>query len=295
MGLLATADRVEHASPGLTAAEMQRYNDDGYLCPVPAIGAAQAQDAVRRLEALETVIGHGLTRDQNLKPHLFLKWASDIVTHPAILDAVEALIGPDILCWSGRFFVKNPGDGGFVSWHQDSTYWGLSAAEEILTAWVALAPTTVANGAMKVVPGTHKRQIEPHRENGANNMLLRGQEIAVDVDEARAVHLILGAGEMSLHHNRIFHGSDQITSDTRRMGFAIRYIPAWVRQTTGLEDSALLVRGKSDPRNNFVMEQTPRFDLDPDGVMLHGRVAAAYAKVNAKAAAMHAAENAARR
>lgn len=271
----------------LNDTQMQKYKDDGYLAPLPAIDASSAAEARRRLDAVEQIAGGKLNKDLVFKPHLYLKWASDIVHHPAILDAVESIVGPDILCWSSRLFIKDPHDGGFISWHQDAAFWGLSDSDQIVTAWVALAPTTVENGAMKVVPGTHKRAVEHHKVGAASNMLMRGQEIDVDVDENDAVHLILKSGEMSLHHNRIFHGSDANISETRRIGFAIRYIPAWVTQTTGLNDSATLVRGRAD-KSNFELETKPQFDLDPDGVALQVKARQAYEKVNARAAEMHA-------
>ena len=123
------------------------------------------------------------------------------------------MIGPDILCWSTGFFTKNARDPSYVSWHQDSTYWGLEPPD-IVTAWVALSDSTLANGAMRVIPGTHLMdQLAHHDTFAPDNLLSRGQEIAVEVDEREAVALELRAGEMSLHHVRLIHGSDPNPSD----------------------------------------------------------------------------------
>ena len=147
------------------------------------------------------------------KSHLLFTWLDGLIRHPAILDAVEGVIGPDILCWSSTFFIKEARDPGFVSWHQDSTYWGLDPAD-IVTAWVALSESTAENGAMRVIPGTQKLDQVAHRDTfAANNLLTRGQEIAVDVDGSDAVTLALEPGEMSLHHVRLIHGSDPNPSD----------------------------------------------------------------------------------
>ena len=138
----------------------------------------------------------------------------------AILDAVEDVIGPDILCWGSSFFIKEPRDPGFVSWHQDSTYWGLDPAD-IVTAWVALSDSTAANGAMRVIPDTQRLEQIAHRDTfAAENLLTRGQEIVVEVDESKAVMLALQPGEMSLHHVRLIHGSDPNPSATA--GSALR-------------------------------------------------------------------------
>ena len=110
---------------------------------------------------------------------------------------------------------------------------------------MAFTDSTAANGAMRVIPASHKLDQVPHRDTfAAANLLSRGQEIMVDVDEREAAMLELAAGEMSLHHVRLIHGSDPNPSDDRRIGFAIRYIPTYVRQVAGSHDSATLVRGE---------------------------------------------------
>ena len=128
--------------------------------------------------------------------------------NPRILDAVEGVIGPNILVWGANFFLKEPRSDAYVSWHQDATYWGLEPAD-IVTAWVALTPSTVESGCMRVVPGTHSDGILAHRETWADdNLLSRGQEIAVDVDLDKVVDVVLKPGEMSLHHVKIAHNSE---------------------------------------------------------------------------------------
>ena len=143
---------------------------------------------------------------------------------------------------------------------------------DIVTAWVALSDSTVANGAMRVMPGTQKLEQVAHRDTfAADNLLSRGQEIAVDVDERQAVTLELKAGEMSLHHVRLVHGSDPNPSDQRRIGFAIRYLPTHVRQVVGSTDSATLVRGV-DRHHNFEMEQRPDADMSAAARAFHARI-----------------------
>ncbi len=185
------------------------------------------------------------------------------------MDAIEDLHGPDLLCWTSNFFIKEAADPAFVSWHQDSTYWGLDRPD-VVTAWVALTPSNESNGAMGFIPGTHTSDQIPHRDTFAkNNLLTRGQEVAVEVDPGRAVAIELAPGEMSLHHVRLVHGSPPNPSNDRRIGFAIRYIPTSLRQVAG-EDSATLVRGV-DVHRHFQHEPRPTADMDPAFVKLHGR------------------------
>jgi ectoine hydroxylase-related dioxygenase (phytanoyl-CoA dioxygenase family) len=188
---------------------------------------------------------------------------NEIIREERIVDCIEDLYGENLLVWSSGFFVKDPNDPSFVSWHQDSTYWGLSSTD-VVTAWVALSESNKANGAMEVVPRSHLKEQLPHRDTfGQDNMLSRGQEVAVEVPPDAGVALELEPGEMSLHHVRIVHGSPPNRSATqRRIGFTIRYIPTYVRNLHG-EDGASLVRGV-DTYRTFRHEPIPKCDMDPD-------------------------------
>jgi non-heme Fe2+,alpha-ketoglutarate-dependent halogenase len=258
----------------LAQANIERYQRDGYLCPIRALSAEQAADTRAKLEAAEaTHLDGPLGSKIRQKPHLLFTWLDALVRNDAVLDAVEDVIGPDILCWGASFFTKEAHTDDFVSWHQDLTYWGLDPAD-ITTAWVALSPSTPESGCMRVVPGSHQQDVIPHTETFAKeNLLSRGQEIQVEVDEAAAVDLVLQPGEMSLHHVKLIHGSNANRSDDRRIGFAIRYIPTSVRQTAGGEDSAMLVRGV-DRYHHFLPEHPPAADLDEDALAEHAAVLA---------------------
>jgi chlorinating enzyme len=261
----------------LTAAQIAAYERDGYLAPVPVMGEAEALGLRATLERIEAGMGGPLRGDIRHKAHLLFPFLAGLIRHPAILDAIEDLIGPDILCWNSNFFIKEADTPAFVSWHQDSTYWGLSSPD-VCTAWVALTPSTLANGAMAVVPGSHTMDQVPHRDTfDRNNLLTRGQEIAVEVDDSKAVPLLLRPGEMSLHHVRLVHGSPPNPSHDRRIGFAIRYIPTSIRQLEG-KDSATLVRG-TDRFGHFELEPAPKTDMPAEMVALHRRLTERSARI----------------
>jgi non-haem Fe2+, alpha-ketoglutarate-dependent halogenase len=238
-----------------------RYRRDGFYFPVRVFSAEEAGEYRARLEAVERAHGGPLGGQLRQKGHLLFTWLNRLIRDPRILDPVEDVLGPNLLCWSSSFFVKEARDPAFVSWHQDATYWGLSEPD-VLTAWVALSESSVESGAMRMIPGTHAEQVAHRDTFAADNLLSRGQEIAVEVDESRAVDVVLHPGEMSLHHVRMFHGSPPNRSADRRIGYAIRYVPTHVRQLSEVRDTATLVRGV-DEFHHFDLEEPPAADLDP--------------------------------
>jgi Phytanoyl-CoA dioxygenase (PhyH) len=251
----------------LTQSQIDTFWRDGCVFPIRVMPNAQAQEIRARLEAFEMKTGGPLKGDLRHKSHLLFTWLNDVVRNTRIVDAIEDLYGPNLLCWTTNFFIKEAANPAFVSWHQDSTYWGLNKPD-VVTAWVALTPSNKANGAMGFIPGTHTGDQIPHRDTFAkNNLLTRGQEVAVDVDTSKAVTIELEPGEISLHHVRLVHGSPANSSGDRRIGFAIRYIPTSVAQVAG-RDSATLVRG-SDQFHHFDLEPSPTTDMDPEFVALH--------------------------
>lgn len=254
----------------LTAGQVERYHRDGIVFPVDVMSPGEAARNLDHLQHAEAALGGRLSGRDGQKPHLLYRWADALVRHPVILDAVEDLLGPDLLCWGSQFFAKNAGDEAFVSWHQDATYWGLSSPD-VVTAWVALTPSRPVNGNMRVIPGTHHRQIDHDDTFAEANLLSRGQEIRVRVDIDQAVDVTLAAGQMSLHHVLIFHGSEANRADIRRVGFAIRYVPTHVHPLSGSRETALLVRG-ADSHRHFDPECSPIADLHPAAVAHHGEV-----------------------
>jgi hypothetical protein len=252
---------------------LDAYRREGFVFPLSALSTSETTTLRTKLEELQAQNGGKLPPDINRKPHLLLTWLNELIRHPRILDPVEKILGPDILCWGSGFFIKNPHDKARVTWHQDSTYWGLSSPD-IATAWIAFTPSIPANGCMRVVPGTHMLQQLPHQDTFApDNLLSRGQEIAVQVEESRAVDIVLEPGQMSLHHVLLVHGSDPNSSELPRIGFAIRYLPTHVKQLTALADSATLVRG-SDRHRHFLPEPVPKSDFHPEALAFHAKMLA---------------------
>ena len=254
----------------LTQAQVDQYWRDGFVPKIRVMSRSEAERARAMLEDYERRTGGPLRGNLRHKAHLLFPFLSEIVRNSQVLDAIEDLYGPNLLCWTSNFFIKEARNPAFVSWHQDATYWGLSAPD-VVSAWVALTPSTLENGAMGVIPGSHRLEQLPHRDTfDHDNLLTRGQEVMVEVDGSKARYLELEPGEASLHHVLLVHGSPPNPSADRRIGFAIRYIPTAVRQLHG-EDGATLVRGV-DSFGHFQLEPIPRLEMEPELVALHREI-----------------------
>ncbi len=250
----------------LTDAQVAHYRERGYLSPLVAFAPDRARSYRERLEALEREHGGALPHDARRKMHLYLKWVDEIVHDPRVLDAVEDLIGPDILLYHVTLWTKAPHSEDEVRWHQDSTYFGLSPAEHV-TAWVALSTSDVESGGVQVVPGSHLQGQVVHRMRERDTNMLRGQEIDVP-DDAPLDTMTLRAGEFSLHHTHLHHRSLPNRSHDRRIGLGISYIPAHCRCSAPQRLSAMCVRGH-DRYHHFDPETRPESDRAPQALERH--------------------------
>ncbi|MRG72132.1 phytanoyl-CoA dioxygenase [Alphaproteobacteria bacterium HT1-32] len=255
----------------LSDQQVSSYQEQGFVSPVNALTAEQTAHYRARFEAYEAANDGWYELSKGQKLHLLQTWVCELATNSVILDAVEDVLGPDIFCWATSLFIKDAGTTNFVSWHQDSTYWGLSKPD-VVTAWVALSPANRVSGCMKMWPGSQKMDQMEHVDTlSKDNLLTRGQEVAVAVPEAESVLCELDPGQISLHNIRTVHASEPNRSDDRRIGVAIRYIAPDVHQIHAAEDSAMLVRGE-DRYGNFIHEAQPKADMDAAARAEHARI-----------------------
>ena len=233
------------------------YRRDGYVFPFRAMSAAEAAAHRARLETVERELGDDPARRKMLRrtANIVLDFVDAITRLPAITDRVAAILGEDLLVLDVSFFTKEAGSPNHVPWHQDLHYWGLEGEDEV-TAWLALSPATPRSGCMRFKPGSHRQVVEHRDTSDANNLLTRGQELAVEVDESDAVDVVLAPGEFSLHHGRAIHASAPNRSDDRRIGLAIRYISTGMMTTDNFPTTAMLVRGE-DRHGNFTLAEPP--------------------------------------
>ena len=252
----------------LAVKEVARYRNDGFVFPVDVLEPEEAGRCRAEYEAVASALG-GLPKAVQLTQiHRFHRWAWDLCFHPRVLDAVESVLGPDILLWSAQVFPKRARDPGYITMHQDGTYWGLDGGE-VATAWIALTESTAENGCMRLLPGSHRQPILPHEDTHArDNLLTRGQEVQAEYDEADVVDIVLRPGQMSLHHVRAIHGSRANMSDRPRVGFAIRYMTPEVKPLRPGQ-AALLVRGADRCGNWELRNDPPSYSSMESAVRAH--------------------------
>ncbi len=245
----------------------QEWNDKGYVSPVGIISADEAAAHRQRLEAVEAT--HGAVHYTS-KMHTLLDFAADLATDPRVLDAVEQILGPDILLFDVTYIIKEAGAKSHVSWHQDLTYWGLSNDRQV-SLWLALSPASELSGCMRMIPGSHKRgRLEHIDSDDETNVLYRGQSVA-GVAENEAVLCPLNPGEASFHHGWTLHASMPNRSDDRRIGFNVQYLHPSARQTLHDADTALLVRGR-DNFNHYQPDRLASGVMEAEDVQVHAEL-----------------------
>ena len=261
----------------LDASQRQSYRENGYLFPLDVFDATQV-DAIRagfaeaRTDAERLGLGPDWDRLIRANAHYLLPFVCRVATEPRLLESVASILGPNLLLWSAEFFIKPAKTDKIVTWHQDLTYWGLGETDDEITAWVALSDVSVESGCMRFLPGSHQQQILPHRDTfDEANLLSRGQQVDVEVDENKAVNVLLKPGQVSLHHGRIFHASGPNSSDHDRVGLVFRFLTPAVRQQVAQRDYAMQVRGYDD-QGNWIHVAPPTRNFASDDLALYERI-----------------------
>ena len=249
----------------LTKEQIEQYHDQGFISPIRAISEQEALSIKNELEQVEAEFPEEINAENRNNLHLSFAFLDKLAHNKIIVDAIEDLIGPNISLWASVMFIKEPSSKHYVSWHQDATYMGLDSMN-FPTPWIALSPSNKETGCMTMISGSHKLKIQEHEDTFAeNNILTRGQVIQ-NVDESRAVDLILEPGEMSIHHGAVIHGSQPNKGSQRRIGFSLQsYMPNDVSQVVG-RNIWTHVRGQKREDKDGLMLDRPRFNMDPTTV-----------------------------
>jgi hypothetical protein len=238
----------------LSANQLKQYNDEGFISPIDIFSKNKASKIRKEIELIEEKIPAELNKSGRYNSHLISPLLDEVTHDSKILDAVQSVIGKNILVCGTTLFIKNPNEKGFVSYHQDAKYIGLKPYNWV-TAWVAITDSNEHNGCMRMWAGSHKDNLKDHDQMfNEGNLLTRGQTVNnVPID--KTTPLILKAGQMSLHHPTVVHGSDLNKSNDRRIGFVIQsYIGTNVKQVLG-ENSVQIARGKDEFGYHNVIER----------------------------------------
>jgi non-heme Fe2+,alpha-ketoglutarate-dependent halogenase len=239
--------------------QVAQFKRDGFLFPIDVYKPEEAAGHYDKFAAMEKKLGHEPQERFRIKAHLPFPWLCDIVKHPAIVDAIEDIIGPNVLCWGASFFTKQANDPRFVSWHTDTFYYGFEPAETV-TAWLPFNDANLESGCIKYIPGSHKQQTVHEIIADDNNLVQQGQN-ALNVPVETAVDAILKAGQVVLHHESVVHGSGPNNANHARIGFSIHYIAPTARETRFDGATAMLLRGEN-VGDNWGIDPEPSVDYD---------------------------------
>jgi phytanoyl-CoA hydroxylase len=225
------------------------YDREGYIVVREAIDGTLVEEAQRHVHWL--IERNPGVRPEQLHAHLALDdpfWVR-LISDSRLLDIAQQFIGPDIALFATHYICKPPRTGQAVLWHQDGNYWPIDPME-VITMWLAVSDSMPANGCMRVIPRTHHLVLEQHEERHDVDNVLGSAMREELVDEAKAIDVILKAGDVSIHHPNIIHGSEANTSELWRMGLTIRYIPTTTRLLKPEVAAPFLLRGKAVPGTN---------------------------------------------
>jgi len=250
----------------LNSNQLKQYEEEGFVSPIDIFSKDKALDIRNEIEYIEKKIPDELEKSGRYNAHLISPLLDEVTHNPKILDAVQSLIGKNILVCGTTLFIKNPNEKGFVSYHQDAKYIGLEPHNWV-TAWVAITDSNEINGCMRMWSGSHKDNLKEHDQKfNEGNLLTRGQTVR-NVPREKTTPLVLKAGQMSLHHPTVVHGSDLNKSNDRRIGFVIQsYIGTNVKQILG-KNSVQLARG-IDEFNYHEKIERPKSLLSEDDLKI---------------------------
>ncbi len=263
----------------LPADKVTQWKHDGFLSPFPLLDAAELDACRQGVERYEAWLGAPINAHPEMKwrtmPYLLMPWAARLARDPRILDKVEDLLGPDILIFTSTFFIKEPHSATIAAWHQDSTYYGLEPREEV-TVWIALTEASEAAGCMAALSFRGKPRQLSHVSRVVENSVNRAAQVITEpLDESAPVAMPLQAGWFSMHHGLCPHRSGPNTSQHRRIGLGLNYIPTHARPAGSVRQAALLVRG-TDRYGNFEPADWAKEELGENEVRMHERTVGLY-------------------
>lgn len=276
----------------LTESQVAAWKQDGFLSSFPLFDEAEKQDSMAGLERYERWIGAPVNQAAEMNwrsmSHLILPWVTKLARDPRILDRVEDLIGPDILIYTSTFFIKDPGTPAFAAWHQDSTYYGLTPAEEI-TVWIALSDASEEAGCMDALSFNGAPTQLRHAARVVENSVNRASQVITEpLDDTGAKAMPLQAGSFSMHHGLCAHRSGPNRAQHRRVGLGLNFIPPHVAGELSEKPAAMLVRGE-DRYGHFELLSPPKAELDAEAVATHAHAIGLYHRNYIEAEARHAA------
>ena len=250
--------------PGvMTEQQLRDFRSNGFVAPIDCLSPEEAAACMRKIEEYEAATGEDISEKIRARAVLAFKWLLDLARHPRIAGALQDAIGPNVILMFCAVWSKQPGGSAFVSWHQDGAYNPFDNNEGA-TAWIALTDSTPETGCVKAIPGSHRQGFLHHDERyDENNMVSRGQTVT-GIDETQAIDMAMRAGQFSIHHEMVVHGSGQNVGKDRRVGISFACVATETKALSGPQ-TGVLIAGDNVP-GHWTLNREPAFDLDPVGM-----------------------------
>lgn len=234
----------------------EEFDQNGFIGPLEIMSRADALRFRDLAMAAESDVNL-MNSDYRCKSNTLFSWVDEISRHPKLIAYLTELIGPNIHCWDTLFWIKQPGDGKDVSFHQDATYWNFDNKHQAATVWFAFDDVTDDHGGVEYVKGSHRVFQRRHKDVVSDtNLLMRGQTVDEDLPKER-VKTIVPAGHVLIHSPYIIHGSSPNTATTPRVAMGMIFASTVCKPILNLSPESTVMVSGIDEFNHMIHDPQP--------------------------------------
>lgn len=241
----------------------EQFEQQGWVGPVQIMSREEAHEFKKLVQEAEEKLDL-MNSDYRCKSNVLFPFVDKISRHPKLIEALTQLIGPNIHCWDTLFWIKNPGDGKDVSFHQDATYWNFTKPTLAVTAWFAFDDVTEEHGSLEYIQGSHIAQAKRHKDVKTDtNLLMRGQTVDIDIPKER-VKTTVPAGSVLIHSPFTIHGSGPNLASTPRVAMGMIFASTECAPRLSLSPESTIMVAGVDEYNYMIHDPQPTGNWDED-------------------------------
>jgi non-heme Fe2+,alpha-ketoglutarate-dependent halogenase len=241
----------------------EQFEQNGWAGPIQLMSKAEALELKQQVLDAEEKL-QLMNSDYRCKSNVLFPFVDKISRNPRLIEALTELIGPNIHCWDTLFWLKKPGDGKDVSFHQDATYWNFDKKHLAVTAWFAFDDVVPEHGSLEYVQGSHRVFQRKHKDvKTSTNLLMRGQTVDEDLPKER-IKTTVPAGSVLLHSPYIIHGSGPNQASTDRVAMGMILASTECKPILAISPESTVMVAGEDHYNYMLHDPAPSGDWDTD-------------------------------